>query len=348
MIVSRPVPFADAIAALQAKGLMPTSLSSAQLDQLSAEIRERSFFSARVTNADFLAQVYERIDKIVSPENRPAGEYMSPGRFRVELRDILNQLGYAPDPDDAGTIKDLRTDARLNLIARMNADSVRAYGQYMQGQEPAALDAFPAQELFRLEVRAEPRDWISIWRGAGGRIVETEAYPPDDPCSHSYRGRTARNAVMFGPPGHLYVYFTYGMHFCANISCEAEGVGAAVLLRALEPTDGLELMAERRGAGALRAGKLGPRLLCSGPARLTQALGIGREHDGLPVWQPPLAVLPRGAGGGAHGAPAPGERGAAAPDIVVTPRIGVNGDPLPRRFADAGSRYLSRPLPRSG
>jgi len=171
MIVSRPVPFADAIAALQAKGLMPTSLSSAQLDQLSAEIRERSFFSARVTNADFLAQVYERIDKIVSPENRPAGEYMSPGRFRVELRDILNQLGYAPDPDDAGTIKDLRTDARLNLIARMNADSVRAYGQYMQGQEPAALDAFPAQELFRLEVRAEPRDWISIWRGAGGRIV---------------------------------------------------------------------------------------------------------------------------------------------------------------------------------
>jgi DNA-3-methyladenine glycosylase len=109
-------------------------------------------------------------------------------------------------------------------------------------------------------------------------------------------------------------------------------VGAAVLLRALEPSCGLELMAERRGAGALRAGKLEPRLLCSGPARLTQALGIAREHDGLPVWQAPLAVLPRDA---------------ATPDIVVTPRIGVNGDPLPRRFADAGSSYLSRPLPRS-
>jgi DNA-3-methyladenine glycosylase len=183
-----------------------------------------------------------------------------------------------------------------------------------------------------LEVARDLVGCTFVFAGAGGRIVETEAYPPDDPCSHSYRGRTARNAVMFGPPGHLYVYFTYGMHFCANISCEAEGVGAAVLLRALEPSCGLELMAERRGAGALRAGKIEPRLLCSGPARLTQALGIAREHDGLPVWEAPLAVLPRGA---------------VTPDIVVTPRIGVNGDPLPRRFADAGSSYLSRPLPRS-
>jgi len=162
--------------------------------------------------------------------------------------------------------------------------------------------------------------------GVGGRVVETEAYAPGDPRSHSYRGRTARNAVMFGPPGHLYVYFTYGMHFCANIACEGEGVGAAVLLRALEPTCGAERMAERRGVAE-------PRLLCSGPARLTQALGLDRRHDGLSVWEPPLAVLPR-------------PRGAAAPRLAATPRIGVNGDPRAWRFVDADSRYLSRPLPR--
>jgi hypothetical protein len=170
MIVDRPVPFAEAIAALQSKGLMPTDLSSAQLEQLSAELRERAFFSARVNNAEILSQLYERINTIISPENRTAGEYMNPARFRVEIREVLQQLGYTPDPDDIGTIKDLRTDARMNLIARMNADSVRSYGQYVQAQEPAALDAFPAQELFRLETRMEPRDWISIWRGAGGRF----------------------------------------------------------------------------------------------------------------------------------------------------------------------------------
>jgi DNA-3-methyladenine glycosylase len=162
--------------------------------------------------------------------------------------------------------------------------------------------------------------------GVGGRIVETEAYSADDPRSHSFRGKTLRNAVMFGPPGHLYVYFTYGMHFCANITCEEEGVGAAVLIRALEPRDGIACMVERRGLSELR-------LLCSGPARLAQALGIGREQNGLPVWREPLALLARGAGD--------------EPRVVATPRIGVGGDPRPWRFAGAGSRFLSRPLPRA-
>ena len=162
--------------------------------------------------------------------------------------------------------------------------------------------------------------------GVGGRIVETEAYAATDPCSHSFRGQTPRNAVMFGPPGHLYVYFTYGMHFCANVSCEAEGVGAAVLFRALEPIAGVDEMALRRGLGE-------PRLLCSGPARLTQALGIGREQNGSPVWREPLALLARG----------PGDE----PHVVTTPRIGVGGDPRPWRFVDARSAFLSRPLPRS-
>ncbi len=166
--------------------------------------------------------------------------------------------------------------------------------------------------------------------GVGGRIVETEAYRQDDARSHSYIGRTERNAVMFGPPGHLYVYFTYGMHFCCNLVCGPEGEAAAVLLRALEPLQGLELMRERRGRGALRAGSPDDRLLCSGPARLAQALGIDREQNGLPAWVEPLVVRPR----------RPGD----APRLAATPRIGVGGDPKPWRFVDADSAYLSRRL----
>jgi DNA-3-methyladenine glycosylase len=112
------------------------------------------------------------------------------------------------------------------------------------------------------------------------RIVETEAYRQDDPASHTYRGMTPRNQVMFGPPGHAYVYFTYGMHHCVNVVCEAEGVGAAVLLRAGEVIEGADVAKVRRG----------PRVrahdLAAGPARLTQALGIDRSHDGLDLFDP--------------------------------------------------------------
>ena len=186
-----------------------------------------------------------------------------------------------------------------------------------------------AQGFFARSALDVARDLIGctfLFGGAGGRIVETEAYRQDDPCCHGYRGRTERNAVLFGPPGHLYVYFTYGMHFCANTVCEEEGVAAGVLLRALEPERDVEAMIARRGVGQ-------PRLIASGPARLAQALGIGREHNGLPVWEPPLVILPRPTG--------------VPPDIVATPRIGVRGgDQKPWRFVDAGSRLLSRPLPR--
>jgi DNA-3-methyladenine glycosylase len=182
-----------------------------------------------------------------------------------------------------------------------------------------------------LEVAGDLIGCTFLFRGAGGRIVETEAYRQDDPCCHAYRGKTARNAVLFGPPGHLYVYFTYGMHFCANVACEPEGTGAGVLLRALVPESGVGEMMARRGVEERR-------LLCSGPARLAQALGIGREHNGLPVWEAPLAIVSRAV---------TDESLSAAPRIAATARIGVRGgDQKLWRFVDADSRFLSRPLPR--
>jgi DNA-3-methyladenine glycosylase len=158
--------------------------------------------------------------------------------------------------------------------------------------------------------------------GVGGRIVEVEAYDHEDPASHGFRGRTERNASMFGPPGHAYVYRSYGIHWCLNFVCEEEGVANAVLVRALEPTHGLETMRERRGLED-------PRLLCSGPGRLCQALGVTREHDGLALDRPPFELL--------------AAEGQA--EVVSGPRVGITrAAELPWRYAEAGSRFLSRAL----
>ena len=156
--------------------------------------------------------------------------------------------------------------------------------------------------------------------GVGGRIVEAEAYDQEDPASHGYRGRTRRNASMFGPPGLAYVYRSYGIHWCLNLVCEDEGVASAVLMRALEPTYGLERMRERRGLEA-------ERLLCSGPGRLCQALAVTGEHDGRPLDRPPFGLL------------APDE----PVEVVAGPRIGITqATERPWRYAEAGSRFLSR------
>lgn len=159
--------------------------------------------------------------------------------------------------------------------------------------------------------------------GVGGEIVETEAYDREDPASHSFPGPTPRNAVMFGPPGHAYVYLSYGIHWCLNLVCGANGHGAAVLIRALHPTEGLARMRARRGLEA-------ERLLCSGPGRLAQALGVTREHNGRALDAPPFRIL----------APA------RDPAILEGPRIGITkAVELPWRFGLAGSPYLSRPFP---
>ena len=158
--------------------------------------------------------------------------------------------------------------------------------------------------------------------GVGGAIVEVEAYDPEDPASHGFRGRTPRNAAMFGPPGHAYVYRSYGVHWCLNLVCEEPGRAEAALVRALQPTHGLARMRARRGVEAERA-------LCSGPGKLCQALGVTREHDGLPLDEPPFALFAR----------------EALPEIVTGPRIGLTrGAETPWRYGLAGSPFLSRPF----
>jgi DNA-3-methyladenine glycosylase len=155
------------------------------------------------------------------------------------------------------------------------------------------------------------------------RLVETEAYRQDDPASHSYRGRTARTDIMFGPPGRLYVYFTYGMHFCMNAVTGADGEGSAVLLRAAEPLEGVEEMAVRRRTQD-------SRLLLAGPARFCEAFGVGREHNGVDLVTSDVLHVETGS-------PVPDELIAAGPRVGLT--VAVEN---PWRFVVRDSRYLSR------
>jgi DNA-3-methyladenine glycosylase len=166
--------------------------------------------------------------------------------------------------------------------------------------------------------------WTLLVDDVGGVIVETEAYDGDDPASHSFRGETPRNAAMFGPPGRAYVYLSYGIHWCLNFVCREAGEGAAVLIRALEPTHGLGLMAQRRCKPQPQ-----PRLLASGPGRVGQALGVDKRLDGLPLDRPPFQLL----------APA------APLTVAVGLRVGITqAADKPWRFGVAGSPFLSRPL----
>ncbi len=159
--------------------------------------------------------------------------------------------------------------------------------------------------------------------GVGGRIVEVEAYHHTDPAAHSFSGQTERNAVMFGPPGFAYVYRSYGIHWCVNFVCEPAGSASAVLIRALEPTQGCAKMRRRRGL-------TDERLLCSGPGRLCEALGITRAHNGLPLDRPPFELYARAR---------TSRRSSAGVRIGIT-----KAADLPWRYGLKGSRFLSKPF----
>jgi DNA-3-methyladenine glycosylase len=181
------------------------------------------------------------------------------------------------------------------------------------------------RNFFARSVHEVAPDLIGAWfgfDGVGGRIVEVEAYHHTEPAAHSFGGRTERNAIMFGPPGFAYVYRSYGIHWCVNFVCEPKGSASAVLIRAIEPLAGLARMRRRRGTQDVR-------LLCAGPGRLCEALGITHAQNGLALDAPPFELRRRGE-------PA---------EIAVGPRIGLTkAVDLAWRYGLKGSRFLSKPF----
>ena len=179
--------------------------------------------------------------------------------------------------------------------------------------------------FFRRSVHEVAPDLIGVTLlvdGIGGRIVEVEAYHQTDPAAHSFGGLTSRNAVMFGPPGYVYVYRSYGIHWCVNFVCEPKGSASAVLIRAIEPTVGLAAMRRRRGVADVR-------LLCSGPGRVCEALRITHAQNGMALDEPPFALFAR----------------TDEVEVVAGPRIGITkAVEKPWRYGLKGSRFLSKPF----
>jgi DNA-3-methyladenine glycosylase len=184
--------------------------------------------------------------------------------------------------------------------------------------------------FFARSVHDVARDLVGctlLHDGVGGTIVETESYHRDDPACHAYGGPTPRSSILWGPPGIAYVYFSYGIHSLLNAVAEPEGEAAAVLIRALEPTVGVEEMRERRGRDDVRD-------LCSGPGKLTQALGVELADNGRSLLEPPFEV--RGPNGGSPPV-----------EVVTAPRVGITkAADYPWRFCASGSTFVSRPQPK--
>jgi DNA-3-methyladenine glycosylase len=212
------------------------------------------------------------------------------------------------------------------MTSRLSAAPPRGAKDADPGGGPAGPRLL--EPFFDRSVHHVARDLIGCWLlfdRVGGVIVETESYERDDPACHAYVGLTERTAPLFGPPGRAYVYRSYGIHACLNFVCQREGEAAAVLIRALEPRRGIDEMRHRRGRERLSD-------LCSGPGKLTEALGIGLERNRHPLTEPPFEV--RG-------------RSDRWRDVAVAtgPRIGITrAAELPWRFCAAGSEFLSRPL----
>jgi DNA-3-methyladenine glycosylase len=202
--------------------------------------------------------------------------------------------------------------------------------ELLGGHSPHNAPGCLAAGFFDRSVHEVARDLIGcrlFYGGCGGTIVETESYERDDPACHAYAGLTKRTEVLFGPPGRAYVYLSYGIHSLLNAVAEADGEAAAVLIRALEPSAGLEAMQARRGPRPAAD-------LCSGPGKLTEALGIGLEANGADLLAEPFLFLP----------PETGWEG----EVVAGPRVGITkAVDRPWRFSLAGSPFVSRPRPAS-
>jgi DNA-3-methyladenine glycosylase len=196
----------------------------------------------------------------------------------------------------------------------------------LPGEAPIRLGKALKRSFFGRSVHEVAPDLIGatlLFNGVGGLIVEVEAYHHTDPAAHSYRGPTARNQVMFGPPGFAYVYRSYGIHWCVNLVCEEAGSASAVLIRALEPTHGIATMRRRRHLKEVHA-------LCSGPGKLTEALGITIEHNALPLDQAPFSLHAR----------------VGTVEVVAGVRIGITkAIDLPWRYGMKGSKFLSKRFP---
>ncbi len=191
---------------------------------------------------------------------------------------------------------------------------------------PSSVGRLLTRKFFARSVHKVAPDLIGatfLVDGVGGIITEVEAYHHTEPAAHSFNGPTPRNLVMFGPPGFLYVYRSYGIHWCMNVVCEKEGSASAVLIRAIEPTHGIPAMRRRRGLHD-------ERMLCSGPGKLCEAMAVSDKHNGLALDAPPIAIYARG----------------RKPDIVSGLRIGITkAAELPWRYGLKGSKFLSKPFP---
>ena len=197
---------------------------------------------------------------------------------------------------------------------------------HLPAAQPASRLGKPLKRAFFarnvLEIAPDLIGVTLLVNGVGGIIVEVEAYHHTEPAAHSFNGPTPRNSVMFGPPGFVYVYRSYGIHWCVNFVCEKAGSASAVLIRALQPTHGIPAMRRRRGLHD-------EKTLCSGPGKLTEALGITREHNAMALDAPPFALHAR----------------VGTPDIVAGIRIGLTkAVELPWRYGLKGSKFLSRPF----
>ena len=247
MEFTSPVPFEEAIASLKRRGLMPTTANSYELAGLPADLREQALFASKLNDAHTLQAIQDALAGIVQPEGRAPGESVNTATARVAIRKALAQCGYAPEPCKEGTIEDLSSERRLNLIIQTNTDMARGRGSWLAMQDPDMLDEFPCWELFRLEEREVPRNWELRWRSNGGKFFDGRMIARKD-------DRIWYDISRFGTP---YPPFDYnsGMWTDDVSRSEAEYLGV------IDPDEAVEAQKAPKLAMQSVVGELAPFLL---------------------------------------------------------------------------------------